>query len=92
MCVLGFSETFFIIRKVEREWIKNILTIVVSNSRFYCQIYAKIEFSCQMFEKYSSTNFHEIPSIGTRTDRLDETNSRFSQIDATNKEPFYVQF
>jgi len=45
-----------------------------------------------MFEKYSSTKFHGIPSIGTRKDRLDETNSRFSQIDATNKEQLFVHF
>jgi len=37
----------------------------MSNSRFSCQIYAKIEFSLQVFEKYSSTKFHEIPSVRT---------------------------
>jgi hypothetical protein len=40
-----------------------------------------------MFEKYSSTNFREIPSVPT--DRHDEANSRFSQLDAPNKEPFF---
>jgi hypothetical protein len=33
-----------------------------------------------MFEKYSSTKFHEIPFM--RTDRHDEANSRFSKFDA----------
>jgi hypothetical protein len=33
-------------------------------SRF-CQIYAKREFSREMFEKYSSTKFNEIPSMRT---------------------------
>jgi len=46
---------------------KKYPTIFMSNSHFYCQIYSKIEFSCQMFEKYSSTKFHEIPSMCTRT-------------------------
>jgi hypothetical protein len=63
-------------------------------SRFSCQIYAKLEFSWQMFEKYSSTKFHEIPSMRTdgQTDRNDEANSRFSQFDAPNKEPFLSIF
>ena len=36
----------------------------MSKSRFYCHIYAKLEFSW-LFEKYSSTKFHEIPSMRT---------------------------
>jgi hypothetical protein len=45
----------------------------------------KIEFSGQVFEKYSSIQFHEYSSSGSRvvpsgqTDRVDEANSRFSQ-------------
>jgi hypothetical protein len=39
--------------------------LFISKSRFSCQIYAKLEFSWQMFEKYSSTKFHEIPSMCT---------------------------
>jgi len=56
----------------------------------FCQIYAKLECSWQMFEKYSSTKFHKIPSMRTdgRTDRHDEADSTFSQFDAPNKEPF----
>jgi hypothetical protein len=47
-----------------------------------------------MFEKYSSIKFHEIPSMRTdrQTDRHDETNSRFSQFDTPNKEPFLSIF
>ena len=45
----------------------------------------KLEFSGQIFEKYSNINFHENPSSGSRIipcwrkDRHDEANSRFSQ-------------
>jgi len=45
----------------------------------------KLEFSQQIFEKYSSIKFHENTSSGSRvvpcgrTDRHNETNSRFSQ-------------
>jgi len=37
----------------------------MSQNRFFCQIYSKLEFSWEMFEKYSSTKFHEIPSMRT---------------------------
>ena len=45
----------------------------------------KLEFSVEIFEKFSSVNFHENPSIGSqvvwceRRDRHDEANSRFSK-------------
>jgi len=45
----------------------------------------KLEFSRQIFEKYSNTEFHENPSSGSpvvpcgHTARHDEANSRFSQ-------------
>jgi len=45
----------------------------------------KIEFSGQIFEKYSNSKLLENPSFGSRvvpcgqTDRHDEVNSRFSQ-------------
>jgi hypothetical protein len=45
----------------------------------------EIEFSRQIFDKYPIIKFHENPSSGSRvvpcgrTERLDETNSRFSQ-------------
>jgi len=45
-----------------------------------------LEFSRQIFEKYSSVKFHENPSNGSRVfhaglmaDRHDEAKSRFSQ-------------
>jgi len=52
---------------------------------YSCQILIKLEFSRQIFEKYSNTKFHENPSSGSRvvpcvqTDRHDAVNSRFSQ-------------
>ena len=46
----------------------------------------KIEFSGQIFEKYSNIKFHEVPPVtadlfheGRRKDRHSEANSRFSQ-------------
>jgi len=45
----------------------------------------KLEFSRQLFEKYSNIKFHKNPSSGSRvvpwgrTDRIDEANSRFTQ-------------
>jgi len=44
----------------------------------------KLEFSRQIFEKYSNTKFHENPTSGSRvvpcggTDRLDEAESLFA--------------
>jgi len=46
----------------------------------------KLEFSRQIFGKYSNIKFHENASSGSRvlpfgqTDRHDEANSRFSQV------------
>ena len=65
----------------------------MSKNRFSCQIYAKIEFSWQIFEKYSSTKFYEIPS--KRTDGqtgMEEVNSLSSPFDAPNKAPFMFIF
>jgi len=52
---------------------------------FFCQILMKLEFSQQIFEKYSNIKFHENPSSGSRvfsnrTDGHDEANSRLSQL------------
>jgi hypothetical protein len=37
----------------------------MAKSHFSCQICVKLEFSRQMFEKYQSNKFHEIPSMST---------------------------
>jgi hypothetical protein len=57
------------------------------STRYSCQILMKLEFSLQIFKKYSNTKFHENPSpVGAelfhadrQTDRLDEANNRFAQ-------------
>jgi hypothetical protein len=49
-----------------------------------CQFLTELEFSQQIFEKYSNIKFHENPSAGaelfyvTDTDRHDEANNLFS--------------
>ena len=47
-----------------------------------------------MFEKYSSTKFHEIPSMCTdrQTDRHDEAYNCFSQFDALRRNHIFVNF
>jgi len=35
-------------------------------TRYYCQILLKLEFSLQIFEKYSNIHFNEISSIWSR--------------------------
>jgi hypothetical protein len=63
----------------------------MQSARCSSQILFKLEFSQQIFEKYSYTNFHGNPSTGsqvvpcgqtegqTGTDRLKDANRRFSQ-------------
>ena len=66
---LHFSETFFIIRSIERNMIKNV----------------KYPLFLSDFGKIFSTKFHQNPSSGSqvvpcgRTDGHDEANSHFSQ-------------
>jgi hypothetical protein len=60
----------------------------MSSSRYSCQILMKLQFSRQIFEKYSNIKFNENPSsesrvvpcgeMDGRTDRNDEANSRIS--------------
>ena len=79
------SETFLIVRRTERDMTRNVY--------WYCQILMKLEFSRQVFEKYSNTKRHENPSSGgqtvscgrtdgriyRQTNRHGEANRRFSQ-------------
>jgi hypothetical protein len=69
------------------------MLVFMKSIRFSCHILMKLEFSRQIFEKYSNIKFHEIPFSGSRdfpcgrtdgetgmkTDRYDEANSDFSQ-------------
>jgi len=56
------------------------------STRYSCPILIKLEFSRQVFEKYSSTKLYENPTsgnpvfLGGETDRQDKANSRFSQL------------
>jgi len=76
------SDTFLILRGIQRDSITNVNV----KHPLSCQIITKLEFSQNIFEKYSNIKFHEHPSSGSRravpcgrTDRNDEANSRFSQ-------------
>ena len=70
------SEKFLVIRRNERDVMKNV-----------CWCSCKVlEFSWQIFEKSSNIKFHENSSSGSRdvpcgrTDRHDEADSRYSQL------------
>jgi hypothetical protein len=81
------SDKFFILRRIERNMIKNVYRSYVKCLSFLPDL-MKLEFSRQMFEKHSKNKFHENLSCGSRvvlcgqTDgrmvRHDEANSRFS--------------
>ena len=60
--------------------------VFTQSAHYSYPILKKLEFSIQIFEKYSDIKFHENSSIGAdllhadrRVDRRDESNSRFSQ-------------
>jgi hypothetical protein len=87
--ILIFSATeTFLIRRIQRDVIINLSTYYVKY-RHSRHILTKLQFSQQIFGKYSNIKFHENPSSGSRvvpsgrtdgrTDSLDEANSRFSQ-------------
>jgi hypothetical protein len=69
-------------------WSEVYLGLHVSTC-YSCPIVMKLEFSQQIFEKYSNIKFYAYPSSGSRVvpcgradghrDRHDEANSRFSQ-------------
>ena len=54
------------------------------STRYSCPILTKLEFSQQIFEKYSNTKINENPSNGSRVvqcaNTQDEANTRFSQL------------
>ena len=91
MCVLifsiTFSEIFFILRRIQGDVTINVRT--PSRKVPVSQISMKLEFSAQIFEKYSNIKCYESPSRGSRvvtcgrTDRHNEANSRLSQFSAS---------
>ena len=88
-CVLIFFTTFvWNISHSKKNWGRYYrkCVLVFTYSIFYsCPILMKLEFTRQIFEKFSNIKFHENPSSGRRvvpcgrTDRQDESNSRFLQ-------------
>jgi hypothetical protein len=66
-CVLSFSttfsETFLILRRNEGDMIKNVYWSLCKSTHYSCPILMKVEFSGQIFEKYSNFKYHEHPSI-----------------------------
>ena len=75
------SETFLILRRIQRDIIINIRTSVfIWNSRYSCQILIKLELPRQIFENSLGIKFNDNPSSGSRfvpwgrTDRQDKAN------------------
>jgi hypothetical protein len=60
------SETFFILRRTERDMTKKCVLVFMSSTLYSGSILMKVEFSRQIVEKYSNIHFHENPSSGSR--------------------------
>ena len=56
------SETFLILRRTERDIIKNIYRSVCKSTGYCCQTLMKLGFSRQILEKISNIKFHKNPS------------------------------
>jgi len=90
-CVFRFylqlvSQTCLILIRTERDIIKKLYWSLCWSARYFCRVLMKLEFSRQIFEKYSNLKFHENPFSVNRVvpfgwkDRQNvEANSRFSQ-------------
>ena len=59
------SETFFIVRRPERDMIETIL-VFMQSALYSCPILMKLKFSQQSIRKYSNIKFDENPSHGSR--------------------------
>jgi hypothetical protein len=59
------SETFLILRRIQRDMIINVNTSNVKDL-YSRHILTKLPFPQPIFEKYSNIKFHENPSIGSR--------------------------
>jgi hypothetical protein len=83
-----FSETFFILKRTERDISKTYNGLHVKH-RLYLSDFNETWIFSTYFEKYSNIKFHENPSSGSRvvpcgqtdvgTDGHDEASSRFPQ-------------
>ena len=56
------SESFIILRRIQLD----ITINVHRHNRYSCHILGKLEFSWEIFEKYTTIKFHESPSSGSR--------------------------
>ena len=91
--VTTFSETFLILRRIQRDIIINGIGFHVKYSLFLSR-FNQIGISGQIYKKKSSnTKFHESLSSGNRVDpgwQIDEANSRFSQLYLSESDDFYT--
>jgi hypothetical protein len=61
-CVFSFSlfrlsETFLVLRRNEWGVIKKYVSVFIYSTRYYCKILIKLEFSLQIFGKFSNIKF-----------------------------------
>ena len=74
----SFAETFLILRRSERDKIKKICIVLKYCGRYSCEIFMKLRFCLQIFEKLSNIKFPEKLASENRvvtwrrTDRRDE--------------------
>ena len=87
------SESFVILRTIERVSIKKSLLAFMKSVRYFFQVLLNLEFSQHVFERQSNIKFNENSSSGSRdvacgrtdgqtygwTDRHDEANNHFCQ-------------
>ena len=70
MSVSSFSTTFvgniFQSKKKWASYDRKCILVFVWSTRYSCPILIKLEFSRQIFEKYSNIKFHENPFSGSR--------------------------
>jgi len=100
MCVSTFSTIFvwniFHSRKYWARYDQKCSLFFINSTRYSCPILMKLEFSRQVFEKYSNIRFHKNPSSGSRVvpcgqmGRHEEALCCFSQFcERTNKMEVY---
>lgn len=75
-----FSKIFLILRLIELDIIMNICIFTYKSANYYCHISIKLEFSRQVFKKYSNAVFHENPSSGVEIFHADEQTDRQTDV------------